>query len=376
MTAEVTSSAGANYAEWIRSLKDRVRAARQRAALSVNSELILLYWDIGNDIVEKQEKFGWGTKVVEKVSLDLKAEFPGMAGFSRSNLMYMRSFAMAWTRKQIVQAPLGQLPWYHHLALIEKIKSVTDRILYAQLAVEYGWSHDVLVHQIEVGAAKVLQKPETNFKLTLPQNDSELMEQTLKDSYNLSFLQVTDKIKENRLRAKLVDKALKFLLELGAGFAYVGKGVTIDVGGDPFEMDLLFYNLVLHRYFVIELKTGKFDPRDVGQLGFYMTAVDEQVRNKSVDGETVGMLLCKEKNSVVVEYSLKGFSKPLAVATYELEKLGLPSVAELQEGLTKALCAPKSISKSQSKTKVSEVDNLKPTSRFGRLVVPAEKACF
>ena len=248
--------------------------------------------------------------------MDLKAEFPGMAGFSRSNLMYMRSFAMAWTRKQIVQAPLGQLPWYHHLALIEKIKSVTDRILYAQLAVEYGWSHDVLVHQIEVGAAKVLQKPETNFKLTLPQNDSELMEQTLKDSYNLSFLQVTDKIKENRLRAKLVDKALKFLLELGAGFAYVGKGVTIDVGGDPFEMDLLFYNLVLHRYFVIELKTGKFDPRDVGQLGFYMTAVDEQVRNKSLDGETVGMLLCKEKNSVVVEYSLKGFSKPLAVATY------------------------------------------------------------
>ena len=352
MAAKATSAMGANYAEWIRSLKDRVRAARQRAVLAVNSELILLYWDIGNEILVQEEKQGWGAKVISQIANDLRSEFPEMGGFSRANMFYMRAFAREWPNRKIVQQVVGQLPWGHNVVLLDKLKSVTDRALYASLAIEHGWSRNVLVHQIEMGAAKVLQKPETNFKLTLPQNDSELMEQTLKDSYNLSFLQVTDRIKENRLRAKLVDKALKFLLELGAGFAYVGKGVTIDVGGDPFEMDLLFYNLVLHRYFVIELKTGKFDPRDVGQLGFYMTAVDEQVRNKSVDGETVGMLLCKEKNSVVVEYSLKGFSKPLAVATYELEKLGLPSVAELQEGLTKALCAPKSISKSQSKTKV------------------------
>ncbi len=327
------------YAKWLQSIKNRVREARQRAALSVNAELMLLYWDIGHEILKKQEQQGWGTKVVERIAADLRLEFPEMAGFSRSNLMYMRSFASAWSRGQIVQAPLGQLPWYHHLALIEKLKSVTDRILYAKLAVEHGWSRNVLVHQIEIGAAKALQKPATNFKLTLPQDDSDLMEQTLKDSYNLSFLQVTGKIKENRLRARLVDRASRFLLELGAGFAYVGKGVTIEVGGDDFELDLLFYNLVLHRYFVIELKTGKFDPRDIGQLGFYMTAVDEQVRDKAVDGETIGMLLCKEKNSVVVEYSLKGLSKPLAVATYELERLGLPSVAVLQDGLTRALCS-------------------------------------
>ena len=351
VNAKATSAVDLEYAEWMRSLKNRVRAARQRAALAVNSELILLYWDIGNEIIVQEERQGWGAKVIARIANDLRVEFPEMGGFSRANMFYMRAFAREWPDRKIVQQLVGLLPWGHNIVLLDKLSSFTDRVLYARLAIEYGWSRNVLVHQIEMGAAKVLQKPTTNFKLTLPQNDSELMEQTLKDSYNLSFLQVTDRIKENRLRAKLVDKASKFLLELGAGFSYVGKGVTIEVGGDPFEMDLLFYNLVLHRYFVIELKTGKFDPRDAGQLGFYMTAVDEQVRNKAVDGETVGMLLCKEKNSVVVEYSLKGFNKPLAVATYELEKLGLPSVEELQNGLTKALCASKKISKNKNETK-------------------------
>ena len=329
MTAAVVEG----YDAWIRSIKERIQRARIKASMLVNSEQTLLYWDIGHDILEKQDKEGWGTKVVERMSADLKEAFPDMTGWSPRNLKYMRAFADAWSRKEIVQAPLAQLPWYHHLALLECLKSRGDRIAYAVLAIENGWSRNVMVHQIELGAADQHGTSITNFKKLMPPADSDMAEQTLKGEYDLGFLPATAKTKENRLRAMLVDKVAKFMIELGAGFSYVGKGLTIDVGGDEFEIDLLFYHVVLHRYIVIELKTGNFHPKDLGQLGFYMTAVDRQVKSE-IDGKTIGILLCKSRNNIVAEYSLADLNRPIGVSTY---RLGLPPLEQLQAQLRKLL---------------------------------------
>ncbi len=322
------------YAVWIRSIKERVRQARLRALFAANTEQLLLNWDLGREIIDKQKMSGWGAKVVEQMSKDLKAEFPEMAGFSARNLKYMRAFASAWKRTEIVQAPLAQLPWYHQIALIEQVKSRTDRLTYAALAVENGWSRNMLVHHMELGTAAVAAAPAlTNFKKTLPPADSDLADGMLKGEYDLGFLEATRKTKENELRAMLVDKVAQFLVELGVGFSYVGKGVTLDVGGDEFELDLLFYHLVLHRYVVIELKTGKFKPEHLGQLSFYMTAVDRQMKT-DVDGKTVGLLLCKSRNKIVAEYALADLRRPVGVSTYDL---GLPPLPQLQERLSAAL---------------------------------------
>lgn len=323
------------YAEWMRVIKARVRQAQLKALLSANTEQLLLYWDIGREILDKQKRHGWGSKIVEQMSRDLREEFPDMAGFSRSNLMYMRSFSDTWSRDEIVQAPLGQLPWYHQIALMEQLKSRSDRLAYAALAVENGWSRNVLVHHVELGTAKTAGKCAaiTNFKATLPPDDSDLAEGMLKGKYDLGFLNAARRTKENELRAMLVDKVAHFLLELGTGFSYVGKAVKLEVGGDEFEMDLLFYHLTLHRYVVIELKTGKFKPEHLGQLSFYMTAVDRQVKSK-VDGKTVGLLLCKSRNKVVVEYALADLRKPVGVSMYDL---GLPPTPQLEEKLATAL---------------------------------------
>ena len=324
------------YESWMVSIKERIRQSRIRASMLVNSEQTLLYWDVGHEILEKQENEGWGTKVVERMSADLKAAFPDMMGWSPRNLKYMRTFAEAWTRKEIVQAPLAQLPWYHHIALLECLKSRGDRVAYAVLAIENGWSRNVLVHQIELGAADQHGTAITNFKNLMPPVDSDMAEQTLKGEYDLGFLPATVRTKENKLRTMLVDKVAQFMVELGAGFSYVGKGLTIDVGGDEFEIDLLFYHVVLHRYIVIELKTGKFHPKDLGQLGFYMTAVDRQIKSE-IDGRTIGILLCKSRNDIVAEYSLADLNKPIGVSTY---RLGLPPLEQLQSQLRKLLSIP------------------------------------
>lgn len=325
-----------DYDIWIRSIKERVQRARFRALMMANAEQILLYWDVGHEILAKQDAEGWGSKIVERMSKDLKSAFPDMKGWSRSNLMYMRQFAEAWRRDEIVQAPLGQLPWYHHLTLLEHLKSRGDRIVYAALAVENGWSRNVMVHQIDLKVADQHGKAVTNFKNLMPPSDSDMAEQTLKGEYDFGFLPATLKTKENKLRAMLVDKVAKFLVELGAGFSYVGKGVPIVVGGDEFEMDLLFYHVVLHRYVVIELKTGKFQPKDIGQLGFYMTAVDRQVKSE-IDGKTIGMVLCRSRNDIVAEYALADLNKPIGVSTYQL---GLPTPEQLQVKLQKVLATP------------------------------------
>ncbi|MBO5905459.1 MAG: DUF1016 family protein [Kiritimatiellae bacterium] len=301
-------------------------SASSKACLAVNSELTMLYWDIGHSILEKQNKEGWGTKVVERMSADLKQAFPNMKGWSPRNLKYMRAFAESWTRKEIVQVPLAQLPWYHHIALLENLKSRGDRIAYAALAIQNGWSRNVLSHHIELGTANITGTAVTNFKRLMPPNDSDMAEQALKGEYDLGFLSASPHTKERKLQKLLVDQVAQFMMELGAGFSYVGKGVTIEVGGDEFEIDLLFYHVVLHRFIVIELKTGKFHPKDLGQLGFYMTAVDRKIKS-DIDGRTIGILLCKSRNDIVAEYALADLDKPIGVSTY---RLGLPPIEQLQ----------------------------------------------
>ena len=330
-----------DYASWLSSLKRRIHEAQIRAAIVVNTELVRLYWQIGHEILERQNEQGWGAKVVERLAKDLKAEFPEITGFSRANIMYMRAFAATWTEAEIVQAPLGQLTWYHHITLLDKLDSKELRLAYARLAVENGWSRNVMVHHIELKTAERIGKAQTNFQTTLPAADSDLAQQTLKDPYKLEFLGLAEGVRENKLRQVLEDRVADFLLELGTGFAYVGKKVPLDVGGDPFEMDLLFYHLRLHCYVVIELKTGKLKPEHVGQLSFYMTAVDRQMKTPQ-DGPTIGLLLCKSKNKVVAEYSLENFCKPIGISAYELAndipqqmREALPNVQQLEEALNK-----------------------------------------
>ena len=338
--SEVVAEAGIfDYGTWLTSLKQRIREAQVQAAITVNTELVHLYWQIGHEILLRQQQQGWGAKVVERLAKDLKAEFPEMTGFSRANIMYMRAFAAAWTEEEIVQQAVGQIPWGHNTVLLDKLDTREQRLAYARLAAENGWSRNVMVHHIELKTAERTGQAQTNFQATLPAPDSDLAQQMLKDPYKLEFLGLTDGVKENQLRQALVDKVMDFLLELGTGFAFVGKKVPLEVGGEPFEMDLLFYHLRLHCYVVIELKTGKLKPEHVGQLGFYMTAVDKQMKTPQ-DGPTIGLLLCKSKNKVVAEYSLENFCKPIGISAYELdEKLPsemrevLPDTRQLEEAL-------------------------------------------
>ena len=344
------------YASWLAELKDRIHSARQRATLAVNQELILLYWQIGRDIQARQLNQGWGAKVIERLSQDLRAAFPEMKGFSRSNLKYMRVFAEAWPEFGIGQAPLGQLeggamvqaplhqlPWYHHIALLDKLKSREDRLWYAAKAIEHSWSRNILVMQIESRLRERSGTALSNFHLSLPKPQSDLARESLKDPYRFDFLGLTEEAQEREIEHALVRHVTDFLLELGAGFAYVGRQVLLDVAGEEFFIDLLFYHLKLRCYVVIELKAGKFKPEHLGQLSFYLTAVDAQVKHPQ-DGPTIGLLLCKSKNKVVAEYALRDNTRPMGVAEYQLvESLpaelqtSLPSIEQIERELARDL---------------------------------------
>ena len=326
-----------DYGRWIQSIKDRVRNAQFRALVAVNVELMLLYWDIGRAILDRQAAEGWGTKVVQRIATDLAAEFPGAKGFSLRNLKYMRAFAEAWPNREFVQQVVAQISWGNNVVLLDRVKDIEQRKAYARLAAENGWSRSTLVREIANNAASNFGRATNNFALTMPIADSEAAIRAIRDSYDFTFLGLEKKTRENKVRQTLVEKVARFMLDLGAGFTYAGQERTLDVGGDAFRLDLLFYNVRIHRYFVIEIKTRKFKPQDVGQLSFYMTAIDEQVRDKQVEGQTVGILLCKSRNRVVVEYALKNVNHPIAVSTYELEKMGLASPQVLTDGLTKLL---------------------------------------
>jgi predicted nuclease of restriction endonuclease-like (RecB) superfamily len=329
----------AGYADWLADVKARVHAAQQRAALAVNHELLGLYWQLGRDILERQERAGWGAGIVEQVAADLRTAFPDMRGFSRSNLQYMRAFAEAWPQADFVQQPVGQLPWGHNLVLLTKLKDRDTRLAYAARALEHGWSRPVLVHHIDARTVEREGKALTNFEQRLPSPQSDLARDTLKDPYRFDFLGVGAEANERELEGALVTHITRFLLELGAGFAFVGRQVHLEVGGEDFYLDLLFYHLRLRCYVVIELKATPFKPDHTGQLSFYLTAVDTQVKSPA-DGPTIGLLLCKSKNKVVAEYALRDTAKPIGVAEYQLVEAlpkdlegSLPSIEQIEREL-------------------------------------------
>jgi predicted nuclease of restriction endonuclease-like (RecB) superfamily len=327
------------YANWLAELKGRIHSAQQRASMAVNRELVLLYWQIGRDILARQAEQGWGAKVIDRLAHDLRNAFPEMKGFSRANLMYMRAFAEAWPDEQIVQQAVGQLPWGHNLVLLARLKQPEQRLAYARAAIEHGWSRNVLNIHIETRLLERTGKAVTNFSERLPAPGSDLARESLKDPYLFDFLDVGKEADEREIEAALVKHITQFLLELGAGFAFVGRQVHLEVGGDDFIIDLLFYHLKLRCYVVIELKADKFKPEHLGQLGFYLTTVDRQVKGEQ-DNPTIGLLLCKSKNKIVAEYALGDKTQPMGIAEYKLlESLpeplqtNLPSIEQIEREL-------------------------------------------
>ena len=338
-TPPALAEAPTGYADWLAELKTRIHTAQQRAALAVNRELVLLYWQIGRDILERQARQGWGAKVIERLAHDLRAAFPDMKGFSRANLMYMRAFAEAWPDAKIVQQAVGQLPWGHNLALLTRLKEPQLRLAYAQRAIQHGWSRNVLNIHIETRLLEREGQAVTNFVEQLPVPQSDLARATLKDPYIFDFLGVGDEAGEREIESAIVEHITRFLLELGAGFAYVGRQVHVEVGGDDFFIDLLFYHLKLRCYVVIELKAGPFKPEHAGQLNFYLAAVDAQMKSEQ-DHPTIGLLLCKSQNRVVAEYALRDTHKPIGVAEYQLVaalpaelQTSLPSIEQIEREL-------------------------------------------
>jgi predicted nuclease of restriction endonuclease-like (RecB) superfamily len=327
------------YSDWLAELKERIHIARKRTVLAVNRELVLLYWQIGRDILERQVRQGWGAKVIERLAHDLRLAFPNSKGFSRANLMYMRAFAEAWPEAAIVQQPVGQLPWGHNLVLLTKLKDQQERLAYARRALEHGWSRNTLSVHIETRLLEREGKAVTNFETRLPAPESSLANLTLKDPYVFDFLCVGQEAGEREIESAAMQHITRFLLELGAGFAFVGRQVHIEVGGDDFYIDLLFYHLKLRCYVVIELKTGPFKPEHTGQLSFYLSAVDDLFKSE-LDSSTIGLLLCKTQNRVVAEYALRDSNKPIGIAEYQLidalpadMQTSLPTVEQIEREL-------------------------------------------
>jgi predicted nuclease of restriction endonuclease-like (RecB) superfamily len=324
------------YAATLADLKRQVRDARFTAQRRVNTELVRLYWGIGRTILQRQDAEGWGSNVIGRLATDLRAEFPEMKGFSPRNLAYMRAFAAAWSGEEILQQAVAELPWGHITVLLDRLDDRDLRDWYAGEAARRGWSRNVLEHQIRTTARTRLQAAPTNFPTTLPAGESDLAQQLTKDPYVLDFLALDGDAKERHLEQALVDRIIDTLRELGEGFAFVGRQVHFDVNGDDFYVDLLFFHVEQLRYVVIELKTGKFKPEYLGQLGFYVSLVDDRLR-RTQHAETVGLLLVADKNDAVVRYSLAGQQSPVGVASYDLlppsVQAALPTEADLASAL-------------------------------------------
>jgi predicted nuclease of restriction endonuclease-like (RecB) superfamily len=336
MNQEILPSA---YAELLEELKQRIRTARIRAALSVNRGLIRLYWEIGKAILERQKEQGWGAKVVSRLADDLRREFPDMQGLSRANLSYMRAFAEAYPDEQFVQQVVGQLPWGHNIIIFTKLKDPALREWYIRACIEYGWSRAVLEAQIETRLHERKGRALTNFTASLPAPQSELAQQLMKDPYALEFIAAHEALREHELHKRLLERLRDFMLELGAGFAFVGSQYPIEVGGEEFYIDMLFYHLHLRCYVVVELKTTPFKPEYAGKLNFYLSVVDDKLRHPT-DNPSIGILLCKSKNKVVVEYAIRDINKPMGVAEYRLGEAlpehlrsTLPTVEQLEAEL-------------------------------------------
>ena len=310
-----------DYASVLTALKQQVRTAQLTAQRRVNTQLVELYWSIGHVILERQADEGWGGAVVARLADDLRAEFPAMKGFSRSNLFHMRAFAGAWPdRAEVVQQAVGRLPWGHITVLLGKLDDRAARDWYAARAAEHGWSRNVLTNQIMNRTLERIGAPPTNFVGQLAPADSDLARELGKDPYVFDFLDLTDAVSERELEQALMDRIVDTLRELGAGFAFVGRHVHFDVDGDDFYVDLLFFHTEQLRYVVIELKTGKFEPAFAGQLGFYVAVVDDEMR-REFHRPTVGILICGSRNQRTVRYALGQASAPMAVSTYTYESL-------------------------------------------------------
>jgi predicted nuclease of restriction endonuclease-like (RecB) superfamily len=331
----------ADYGQLLEDLKIRIRQAQTRAVLAVNRELILLYWHIGREILSRQQQAGWGAKIIDRLAADLRRAFPEMKGFSRTNLLYMRAFAEAYPNESIVQQLAGQIPWGHNVILIDRVKDTAEREWYLRATLEYGWSRAVLITQIETGLYRRQGRAITNFERALPPPQSDLAQQTFKDPYVFDFLTLSKEAREQELEQGLLDHVQRFLLELGVGFAFVGRQVHLGVGDQDFYLDLLFYHLRLRCYVVIDLKAVPFQPEFAGKMNFYLSAVDDLLRHPD-DRPSIGLLLCKEKNRLIVEYALRDLNKPIGVAAWETRlveslpeewKGSLPTVEELEAEL-------------------------------------------
>jgi predicted nuclease of restriction endonuclease-like (RecB) superfamily len=325
------------YPSFLAELKQRIRNARLHAALSVNRELILLYWSIGRDILARQHAEGWGSKVIDRLAADLRRAFPEMTGISGRNLKYMRALAEAWPQEEFVQRVVAQLPWGHNVSLLDAIKSPGEREWYARQAIHNGWSRVVLVHQIESGLFTRQGGALTNFSRTLPAEQSELAQQIIKDPYSFDFLALASDMLERDLERGLIEHLRSLILELGKGFAFVGSQYPLEVGGQDYYLDLLFYHLRLRCFVVIELKVEGFKPEFAGKMNFYLSAVDDQLRHPD-DQASIGIILCKGRNEVIVEYALRDSSKPMGVAQYRLSpalpeqlKRDLPTIEDLAQ---------------------------------------------
>jgi predicted nuclease of restriction endonuclease-like (RecB) superfamily len=330
------------YTDFFAVIKDRIARERVKTVLSANSAMVLMYWDIGCRILEKQNTEGWGAKVIDRLSHDLKTAFPEMSGFSPRNLKYMRKFAESWPDKSIVQRTVAQIPWRSNLTLLDKLQDIETRLWYAQRVIEYGWGKDMLAIRIETRLHERDGKAINNFPVSLPPLDSDMAEQVFKDPYIFDFLGTADLRRESELERKLVDHIQQFLIELGQGFAFVGRQVHMEVGDSDFYIDLLFYHLKLRCYVVVELKVTKFDPGYVSKLNMYLNIVDDLLRHPD-DKPTIGLLLVKEKNQTIVEYSLDGYKKPIGVAQWQKEitrslpeefKSSLPTIEEIEAELS------------------------------------------
>ena len=345
------------YAQVLSDLKSKIQIARQQAAVSVNSQLLSVYWEIGKTILNRQQNEGWGAKVIDRLSADLKMEFKDMQGLSVRNMKYMRAFAESWPSfpfvqahlaqiqktveqdDKFMQAPLAQISWYHHITLLEKLKNPGIREFYILKTIQNGWSRDVMAAQIASKLHLRVGNAITNFESTLPAAHSDLVRQTLKNPYLLDFIDLREDIKERDLERGLLEHLKQFLLELGRGFAYVGNQFNLTVEKDEFFLDLLFFNFHLNCFVVFELKVGDFKPEFAGKLNFYINCIDEQIKSKE-HHPTIGVLLCKTPNQTVIKYALKSIGTPIGVADYELRKTlpkeiakQMPTIEELEQQL-------------------------------------------
>lgn len=334
---------GANYKKFLDDLKSRVADSRYRAALSVNREMIFLYHHIGTEILRAQEIHGWGSKIIKQLSHDLRSEFPEMKGFSPQNLKYMKRFAKEYSFEAIGQQAIDQLPWGHNITLMYEISDRKEREFYIKKVKENGWSRNILSMQIETNLYQREGKAITNFDTKLPAPHSDLAKATLRNPYLFDFLSLGNDAHEREVEKGLIAHIEKFLLELGEGFAFLGRQYHLQVEDQDFYIDLLFYHIKLRSFLVVELKSGKFKPEYAGKMNFYLSAVDDLLRQPG-DNPSIGLILCRSKVGVLAEYTLRDMTKPIGLAEYRLTeslpkeiKTLLPTIEELESELSKDL---------------------------------------